>query len=224
MAGPSLRSALHSLAASVRLSVSAEDHPLATALATEMAQRWRDGERPLVEEFLERHPELQREPEAALRLIYEEFCLRQEFAEEQEPAALLARFPQWRPQLEVLLDCHKLLDAELSPPDMPSVGESIGEFHLIGELGRGAVGCVFLATQPELADRPMVLKVSPGDAEEHLSMARLQEQLSNVVFGGCVRRRWFAPPHRQTVPRRSPSLAVASRSAIAISSMPIPSA
>jgi serine/threonine protein kinase/Flp pilus assembly protein TadD len=179
MAGDSLRSALHSLAASVRLSVSAEDHPLATELAAEMAVRWRNGERPLVEEFLERHPELYREPEAALRLIYEEFCLRQEHAEELAPESLLARFPQWRPQLEVLIDCHKLLDAELTPPRMPQVGDVIGEFRLVSELGRGAVGCVFLATQPELADRPMVLKVSPGDAQEHLSLARLQH--TNIV-------------------------------------------
>src|SRR5262245_7972536 len=28
------------------------------------------------------------------------------------------------------------------------------------------------------------------------------QQLSNVVDGGCVRRLRFAPPHRQTEPRR----------------------
>ncbi len=42
----------------------------------EMVAAWRRGERPLAEEFLARHPELGED--AAIRLIYEEVCLRQE--------------------------------------------------------------------------------------------------------------------------------------------------
>ncbi len=54
--------------------------PLVERLAHEMADRWQQGDRPLVEEFLDRHPELADDPQAALRLIYEEVCLRQERA------------------------------------------------------------------------------------------------------------------------------------------------
>src|SRR5205814_3377830 len=42
------------------------------------------------------------------------------------------------------------------------------------ELGRGALGRVFLASQLSLGDRPVVLKLTPGEAREHLSLARLQ--------------------------------------------------
>jgi integrase len=35
----------------------------------------------------------------------------------------------------------------------------------------------------------------------HTAATKIREQLSNVVDGGLLRQRWFAPPHRQTAPR-----------------------
>src|SRR5262249_5708876 len=48
------------------------------------------------------------------------------------------------------------------------------EFRLLAELGRGAHGRVFLASQPALADRPVALKVTPREEREPLALARLQ--------------------------------------------------
>ncbi len=147
---------------------------LASQLAVEMADRWQHGERPLAEEFLARHPDLRDQPDAALRVICEEICLRQEHNETLDPGAILARFPDCRDQIAVLLDCHRLLVPDLAEPAFPVVGESLGDFKLIAELGRGGQGCVFLARQPSLADRPVVVKVTPRTGQEHLSLARLQ--------------------------------------------------
>jgi serine/threonine protein kinase/Tfp pilus assembly protein PilF len=147
---------------------------LAAELAGEMVRRWGTGERPLAEEFLARHPGLWDHPEAAADLIYEEVCLRQEHGAEVPAEELLARFPQWRPQLEVLLECQRVLGAAPLAPRFPAAGESVGDFRLLAEIGRGAHGPVFLATQASLADRPVVLKLTPGEAREHLSLARLQ--------------------------------------------------
>src|SRR6185436_6995221 len=38
----------------------------------------------------------------------------------------------------------------------------------------GGQGRVFLATQPSLSDRPLVVKLTRRSGEEHLSLARLQ--------------------------------------------------
>jgi serine/threonine protein kinase len=54
------------------------------------------------------------------------------------------------------------------------VGQTFGDLRLLAELGRGAQGRVYLATQLLLADRPVVLKLTPRNGQEHLSLARLQ--------------------------------------------------
>src|SRR5262249_41424032 len=146
---------------------------LAEGLAAEMAAAWRRGERVPVEEYLGRHPELLDSAEGAVRLVYEEVCLRQEFGEEITAAAVLRRFPQWANELAVLLDCHRLVRTPLATPQFPEVGEALGDFRLTAELGRGRQARVFLATQPTLADRPVVLKVTPRRDREFLSLARL---------------------------------------------------
>jgi tetratricopeptide (TPR) repeat protein len=146
---------------------------LAERLVEQLAAAWHGGQRPPAEEYLTRHPELTACPEAAVRVIYEEICLREEQGEEQASADVLARFPQWRDQLELLLDCHRLL--QMPPePDFPAAGETLEELRLLSELGRGAKGRVFLATQPALGDRPVVVKMTTCDGQEHLSLARLQ--------------------------------------------------
>lgn len=146
-----------------------------SGLIEEMVRRVGSGERLAVEEIFARHPELAEDSETALRLIYEEYCLRQEKGESVTPEQFLARFPRWRAQLEALLDCHRLLlPPSLSPDEVRRQAAFQGRFVIVGELGRGANGPVFLATDPALADRPVVLKVIPLDGREHLTLARLQ--------------------------------------------------
>src|ERR1700693_1944055 len=50
----------------------------------------------------------------------------------------------------------------------------LADFELLAELGEGAQGRVFLARQASLADRAVVLKVTPCHGRKHLSLARLQ--------------------------------------------------
>jgi serine/threonine protein kinase/Tfp pilus assembly protein PilF len=157
-------------------SISAAEHPgpLVEKLAEEMAQRWQSGERPMAEEYLARHPNLWDEPEGALELVYEELALRQEQGEVVAAEELLDRFPQWRRQVQALLACHQLLVPRLGAPRFPEVGEDLGEFHLLAELGRGGQGRAYLAEQRALANRMVVLKCGPLLGHEHLSLARLQ--------------------------------------------------
>lgn len=147
---------------------------LVERLLEEMAAAWGRGERLLVETFFDRHAELIEHPHEAVRLIYEEMCLRQEAGEEISTVELTLRFPHWIRELEIVRDCHQALESTLGPPTFPEVGTSLGEFRLASELGRGSQGRVFLAHQTGLADRPVVLKVTPQRVREHLSLARLQ--------------------------------------------------
>ncbi len=152
---------------------------VAARCADEMAAAWAAGEFARVEDALTKHPHLAARPDAVLELLAEELALREEYARPTTLDELDARFPGRRPQIRALLECQRLLGGRLAATDFPSPGETLGDFALRSELGRGAQSRVFLATQPRLADRPVVLKVSPDTGVEHLSLARLQH--ANIV-------------------------------------------
>jgi eukaryotic-like serine/threonine-protein kinase len=147
---------------------------LVTPLVEELATAWRRGERLPAEIMLDRQPGLWGNAESAIRLIYEEVCLRQAEGHEVPASELVRRFPQWRAELEMLLDCDRLLKEGSERAAFPAVGEAFGGFLLLAGLGRGARGHCFLATQPALAGRQVVIKITPDDQGEHLSLARLQ--------------------------------------------------
>lgn len=161
---------------SIRLTpsqLSSSQDALVVQLADEMVSAWHNQQRRPVEYYLDRHPHLKHLPPAVLDLIYEEICLRRERGESLQLSEFAKRFPTLKQQIAVLLNCVDAL--EVRPPhSFPSVGQSIGGFRLIAELGRGGQGRVFLATESALGDRPVVLKITPRSGHEHLSLARLQ--------------------------------------------------
>ena len=66
----------------------------AVELRAEQRQRWRAGERPLAESYLDRHPELRADPEAAVDLIFNEFLLREQLGESPSIEEYRQRFPE----------------------------------------------------------------------------------------------------------------------------------
>jgi serine/threonine protein kinase/tetratricopeptide (TPR) repeat protein len=137
-----------------------------------MATAWSRGERVTAEDLLARAPGLG--DEAAIRLIYEEVCLRRDSGQEIATTEVVSRFPRWKDELEVLLGCDRMLRPFSRAAAFPETGENLGPFRLLSELGRGASGRTYLAEEPALAGRLVVLKVLSDDQDEHLSLARLQ--------------------------------------------------
>lgn len=138
--------------------------------ADEMVARWARGDRVPAEAFLARLPEPVA-PADALDLVAEELALRQEYGLPVSADAFAARFPAWAARVRALVSCQEVLARAPAPP---GPGDTLGDFRLVTELGRGAHGRVYLATQRSLGGRPVVLKLSPIDGREHLSLARLQ--------------------------------------------------
>src|SRR6188472_947965 len=61
-------------------------------LRADLSLRWEDGERVGADWYRRRYPDLG--DETLVALIYEEFCLREEYEEAPDPAEFFARFPE----------------------------------------------------------------------------------------------------------------------------------
>lgn len=70
-------------------------------------------------------------------------------------------------------------DFDSASGSLPAVGDEFLGFRLVGELGRGSFGRVYLAHQHILSDRPVALKVTLRPNREAQHLARLQH--TNIV-------------------------------------------
>src|SRR6266545_1022372 len=112
-------------------SASSGKYELLDRLAEEFAQRWRRGERPSLQEYVDRYPELADD--------------------------IRALFPALAEVEQVDEDRHEATDrpAPVTPPL-----ERLGDYRIIREIGRGGMGVVYEAEQLSLGRR-VALKVLP---------------------------------------------------------------
>ena len=136
--------------------------PIDSILA-EFSSRWERGEAPSIEEYLAR---LGPAPTSdAAVLIYHAYCLAEATGLAPDPADFIQRFPVQGPSLERLFSRHHAFDPSQVPPwgeraMLPEVGDEIGPYRLLRELGKGGLARVFLAEQSDLDYRLVVVKVS----------------------------------------------------------------
>ena len=148
-------------------------------LLAEQRSRWVAG-RPLQpEELLERWPtDPDGDPDAA-SLLLEDYLQRRRGGEISLVEYEL-RFPEQHPALERLVARETAFYALNGESEgrgfalrLPDVGDEVFGFRLRLALGQGAFGRVFLAEQGELADRPVVLKVTAIEGDEPQTLAQL---------------------------------------------------
>jgi serine/threonine protein kinase/predicted Zn-dependent protease len=138
-----------------------------------------------LEECLERFPELRGNPEAITPIAFEDFRLRRARGESVDPNDYHKRYGidvrSW-PLQERESETHAPRSTT-SPEDLPPLPEKLVNefpgFRLLRLLGRGTFGCAYLASQGELANRPVVLKIAFDLRGEPEILARLQH--TNIV-------------------------------------------
>jgi hypothetical protein len=135
---------------------SAAVEALVGQVADEFTQRLNRGERPSIEEYAAKHPEM---------------------------AEVL------RQVLKGLVMLHPDAEAAL-PDDDPNLAEPLGDFRLIREIGRGAMGIVYEAEQLSLNKRKVAVKVLPFAAALDSGPRPIFPQPGRRAPRGRKPRRW----------------------------------
>lgn len=141
-------------------------------IVDDVRNRCAKGEDTDVADLLKKHPELKLQKSFVLGLAYKEYCRRLEAGESINAEDFCGRFPSFQNSLYMVIELNRLLgkdsafQALCNEPEWPQPGESFLDYSLIAELGRGSFAHVFLASEPALGGRLVVLKVAPGGGEE----------------------------------------------------------
>ena len=113
-------------------SESSANYILLTRLADEFAARYRAGERPSLQEYIDRYPELADD----IRELF--------------PAMV---------EIEQVREDHQEAAAHAAAPPLPAL-QQLGDFRILREVGKGGMGIVYEAEQVSLG-RHVALKVLP---------------------------------------------------------------
>ena len=105
-----------------------------------MVAAWERGAEATAHDVLAGRAEM--DSESAIRLIYEETCLRREAGQNVGTSEVVARFPRWGKDLAALFECDRLIRSPGGIVDYPKTGEVLGPFLLLAELGRGRTGAL----------------------------------------------------------------------------------
>jgi serine/threonine protein kinase/Flp pilus assembly protein TadD len=159
---------------------------LAELIRVDLEFRRRGGEAARLDGYRATFPALFAEASLVRELAFEEYRLRARAGERTHPREYAARYgidtSGWPPPQPSEAPTEAVPDLGLNPsragepgPHFPEPGETILDFRLVAELGRGSFGRTYLAEQVVLAGRRVAVKLSTrfGKAEPE-TLARLQ--------------------------------------------------
>jgi serine/threonine protein kinase len=169
-------------------------------LQADQLERWGRDERVPAEAYLHLHPALAGAAEA-FDLVYGEFLLRRQRGEAPGLDEYRWRFPQFDHQLRLLVELEDQLATIGHGPDpadgagstappltvLPDTGAGPPEwpdlpgYEVLGELGRGGMGVVYLAEQRGLRRRVALKMIRAGGRPEPEQLARFRVEAEAVA-------------------------------------------
>src|SRR5262249_4520814 len=181
---------------------------LGAALRVDQRERWAIGDRVPAADYLRDFPAVQRDPEAALELIYGELLVREELGEVPAPEEYLRAYPEFAERLRIQIEVDRALGAIAEHgTDATAGGPAAGlvralpcpaGYEIVAELGLGGrEGGVARAAEPA-AHPPRRPK------DDRAGRPRRPRAARPLPPGGGGRRPPPSPAHRPDLRPRRP--------------------
>jgi serine/threonine protein kinase len=132
----------------------------------------------------------------ALDLAYEDYCLKREAGEELDTSEFVQQFPSISLSLRRQICIHDALsgrgalDDTYDLPEWPEIGDVVAGFLLTEELGRGAFGRVFRASEISLRERQVVVKLAKHGLHEAQLLAQVPHAGVVPVYSVSTDEEW----------------------------------
>lgn len=146
----------------------------------DLLQRTKTGETLEFPKLVETYPKLRQYRSYVLDLVYEDFCQCSATGKVKSSEDYAKTFPEYSQQIKELIEVHRFFHTSgqvpgwLSDPKIwPTPEEEFLDYRICTELGRGAIGRVYLAKELSLGGRYVALKVSPYGHHEAKLLAKL---------------------------------------------------
>ena len=144
-------------------------------IAYDILDRWRDGkESPNTNAVIHTYPEVADRHSLVLELALEEYCLRHERGEVVDKRAYCTQFPHLQHSLARQIETYEWLaeQDDTLEVDWPQLDDLLlGRYHVVEELGRGALARAYLCDHVGL-DRLVVVKVARRGEHEARMLAK----------------------------------------------------
>jgi WD40 repeat protein/serine/threonine protein kinase len=170
--------------------------PALALLRADQRRRWQQGERVLVEAYIEQQSGLRADTEAVLDLIYNEIILREQLGETFRLEEYQVRFPHLAAELKDQFDVHRALEgpppmastlpAEETPAARPvsnlvSPLPYVAGYEILDRLGSGTFGVVYRARHLRLKRVVALKMVRDGAHATADQLTRFQTEAEAVA-------------------------------------------
>ena len=159
---------------------------LVELIKVDLEQRTTKGKSKLLKEYVAEYPELiePKTGEPSCDLIYEEFHIRRGAGQPVTLSEYCMRYPKSAAALKRLMGTEGVsVTTQMFSPAKKvvgiAVGQTIDDFELKAELGKGAFASVYLARQISMGSRLVALKISADRGSEPQTLATLDHP--NIV-------------------------------------------